>query len=230
MSEEVKRIGRDLAYEGTVIKVYKDHMKFANGNTAEWDFIHHDGAAAVVPVMDDGKILMVTQYRNALERDTLEIPAGKLDAPGEPGIECASRELEEETGYRSEDLEWLITLRTTVAFCDEKIDIYVAKNLIPSHQHLDEDEFLEVYKMPFAQVLKMVTEGEIIDAIKRPLGAKSLDGVKRRTRAGMGRCQAGFCSPKVMEILSSELGKSIEEITKSGGNSRIIEGINKDTF
>ena len=104
MSEEVKRIGRDLAYEGTVIKVYKDHMKFANGNTAEWDFIHHDGAAAVVPVMDDGKILMVTQYRNALERDTLEIPAGKLDAPGEPGIECASRELEEETGYRSEDL------------------------------------------------------------------------------------------------------------------------------
>lgn len=108
MSEEVKRVGRDLAYEGTVIKVYKDHMKFANGNTAEWDFIHHDGAAAVVPVMDDGKILMVTQYRNALERDTLEIPAGKLDAPGEPGIECASRELEEETGYSSEDLEWLI--------------------------------------------------------------------------------------------------------------------------
>ena len=121
MSEEVKRVGRDLAYEGTVIKVYKDHMKFANGNTADWDFIHHDGAAAVVPVMDDGKILMVTQYRNALERDTLEIPAGKLDAPGEPGIECASRELEEETGYRSEDLEWLITLRTTVAFCDEKM-------------------------------------------------------------------------------------------------------------
>ena len=103
MSEEVKRVGRDLAYEGTVIKVYKDHMKFANGNTAEWDFIHHDGAAAVVPVMDDGKILMVTQYRNALERDTLEIPAGKLDAPGEPGIECASRELEEETGYRSDE-------------------------------------------------------------------------------------------------------------------------------
>ena len=77
---------------------------------------------------------------------------------------------------------------------------------------------------------EMVTEGEIIDAIKRPLGAKSLDGVKRRTRAGMGRCQAGFCSPKVMEILSRELGKSIEEITKFGGNSRIIEGINKDTF
>ena len=77
---------------------------------------------------------------------------------------------------------------------------------------------------------EMVTEGEIIDVIKRPLGAKSLDGVKRRTRAGMGRCQSGFCAPKVMEILARELEKSMEEITKSGGNSRIIEGINKDTF
>ena len=74
------------------------------------------------------------------------------------------------------------------------------------------------------------TEGEIIDAIRRPLGAKSLDGVKRRTRAGMGRCQLGFCAPKVMEILARELEKSMEEITKSGGNSRIIEGINKDIF
>lgn len=77
---------------------------------------------------------------------------------------------------------------------------------------------------------EMVTEGEIIDAIRRPIGAKSLDGVKRRTRAGMGRCQAGFCSPRVMEILARELGVSVEEITKSGGNSRIIEGINKDSF
>ena len=144
MSEEVKRVGRDLAYEGTVIKVYKDHMKFANGNTADWDFIHHDGAAAVVPVMDDGKILMVTQYRNALERDTLEIPAGKLDAPGEPGIECASRELEEETGYRS--------------------DIYVARNLIPSHQHLDEDEFINVGAYTIDELREKIYSGKIEDA------------------------------------------------------------------
>ena len=114
--------------------------------------------------MDDGKILMVTQYRNALERDTLEIPAGKLDAPGEPGIECASRELEEETGYRSEDLEWLITLRTTVAFCDEKIDIYVAKNLIPSHQHLDEDEFIDLKAYTIEELKEMIFTGEMQDA------------------------------------------------------------------
>ena len=75
---------------------------------------------------------------------------------------------------------------------------------------------------------EMITEGEIIDAIRRPLGAKSLDGVKRRTRAGMGRCQAGFCSPRTMEILARERGVSQSEITKSGGNSKIIVGTNKD--
>ena len=139
MSDEVKRVGRELVYQGTILEVYKDHMEFSNGNTAKWDFIHHDGAAAVVPVMEDGRILMVSQYRNALERMTLEIPAGKLDQPGEPGIECARRELEEETGYRSEELEWLLSLRTTVAFCNEKIEIFVARNLIPSCQHLDEE-------------------------------------------------------------------------------------------
>ena len=77
---------------------------------------------------------------------------------------------------------------------------------------------------------EMITEGEIIDAIRRPLGAKSLDGVKRRTRAGMGRCQAGFCSPRVMEILARERGLQISEITKSGGGSRIVVGTNKDTL
>ena len=74
----------------------------------------------------------------------------------------------------------------------------------------------------------MITEGEILDAIHRPLGAKSLDGVKRRTRAGMGRCQSGFCSPRTMEILARELGKDMSEITKTGGESRLVVGTNKD--
>ncbi len=77
---------------------------------------------------------------------------------------------------------------------------------------------------------EMITEGEIIDAVNRPLGAKSLDGVKRRTRAGMGRCQAGFCSPRVMEIIARERGVDIAEITKSGGKSKLIVGVNKDSF
>ena len=142
--EEIKRRKRELVYQGAVLNVYRDQVELPNGNVAEWDYIHHDGAAAVVPVTEDGKILMVRQYRNALDRATLEIPAGKLDDPKEEGIVCAKRELEEETGFRSEQLEWLITLRTTVAFCNERIEIFVAKNLIPTEQHLDEDEFVEV--------------------------------------------------------------------------------------
>ena len=164
MSEDVKRMGRELAYQGTVLKVYKDHMKFSNGNTEDWDFIHHDGAAAVIPVMDDGKILMVKQYRIALERDTLEIPAGKLDDPDEEGIVCASRELKEETGYSSDDLEWLLTIRTTVAFCDERIEVFVARNLIPGEQHLDEDEFVDVKAYKLEELKEMIFEGKIQDS------------------------------------------------------------------
>ena len=164
MSEDVKRMGRELAYQGTVLKVYKDHMKFSNGNTEDWDFIHHDGAAAVIPVMDDGKILMVKQYRNALERDTLEIPAGKLDDPDEEGIVCASRELKEETGYSSDDLEWLRTIRTTVAFCNERIEVFVARNLIPGEQHLDEDEFVDVKAYKLEELKEMIFEGKIQDS------------------------------------------------------------------
>lgn len=164
MSEDVKRMGRELAYQGTVLKVYKDHMKFSNGNTEDWDFIHHDGAAAVIPVMDDGKILMVKQYRNALERDTLEILAGKLDDPDEEGIVCASRELKEETGYSSDDLEWLLTIRTTVAFCDERIEVFVARNLIPGEQHLDEDEFVDVKAYKLEELKEMIFEGKIQDS------------------------------------------------------------------
>lgn len=164
MSDEIKRTGRELVYEGAILKVYKDHMEFANGNTADWDYIHHDGAAAVVPVLDDGRILMVSQYRNALERYTLEIPAGKLDDPNEPGLECSRRELEEETGYKSENLEWLITLRTTVAFCNEKIEIYVAKDLISTHQHLDEDEYVDVKAYTLAELKEMIFTGKIEDS------------------------------------------------------------------
>ena len=164
MSEDVKRMGRELAYQGTVLKVYKDHMKFSNGNTEDWDFIHHDGAAAVIPVMDDGKILMVKQYRNALGRDTLEIPAGKLDDPDEEGIVCASRELKEETGYSSDDLEWLLTIRTTVAFCNERIEVFVARNLIPGEQHLDEDEFVDVKAYKLEELKEMIFEGKIQDS------------------------------------------------------------------
>lgn len=141
-----------------------DKMEINGDHTVVWDFIKHKGAAAVVPVTEDGKILMVRQYRNALERYTLEIPAGALDEEGEPGFKCAARELEEETGYKSEELEWLITLRTTVAFCNEKIEVYVAKNLIPSKQHLDEDEFIDLKAYSLDELKEKIFTGEIEDA------------------------------------------------------------------
>ena len=156
----VIRLDRQLKYEGNILKIYEDKV-LANGHEARWDFIHHDGAAAVLPVADDGKILMVRQYRNALE-----IPAGKLDAPGEPKVECAFRELEEETGYRvesPENLEYLMSLTTTVAFCDEAIDIFVAHNLIPSHQNLDEDEVINVVPCSLGELEDMIYTGKITD-------------------------------------------------------------------
>lgn len=160
--ETVKRLKRELKYQGTILKIYEDTV-LANGHEAHWDYIHHDGAAAVLPVTDEGKILMVRQYRNALDRETLEIPAGKLDAPDEPKIECAYRELEEETGYRTEHMEYLMSLNTTVAFCDEAIDIFVARDLIPSKQHLDEDEVIEVEEWAVEDLLDLIYQGKITD-------------------------------------------------------------------
>lgn len=164
MKKEIRRIRRERVYQGTIVDVYKDYMEFSNGNHEVWDYIHHKGAAAVIPVMDDGRLLMVRQYRNALDCFTLELPAGGLDKADEPGRACSARELEEETGYRSEDLEWLITLRTTVALCNEKIEVYVARNLIRTHQHLDENEFVNVEAHTVEELKQMIFEGKIEDS------------------------------------------------------------------
>lgn len=164
MEKDIKRVKRELLQRGTIVDMYRDHMEFSNGNTEVWDYIHHRGAAAVVPVTDEGKILMVRQYRNALERFTLEIPAGALDDPEEPGAECAARELEEETGYRSGHLEWLLTLRTTVAFCNERIEVYAASHLIPAKQHLDPNEFVNVEQYTMEELKEKIFAGEIEDS------------------------------------------------------------------
>ena len=142
--DEMKRIDRVLKYKGSIVDVYDDVMQSPTGKIAHWDYVaHRKGAAAVLPVLEDGRILMVRQYRNAIDRMTLEIPAGSRDSVTEDTKVCAARELEEETGYRSDDLTRLLSLKTTVAFCDEFIDVYLARNLKPGHQHLDEGEFLE---------------------------------------------------------------------------------------
>ncbi len=164
MSEEFKRLGRELVYHGAIIDFYQDTVLVPNGNIVKWDFIDHKGAAAVVPVREDGKLLMVKQFRNALDRYTIEIPAGGLDYMTEPTKDAAARELEEETGYRSEHLELLVSIRTTVAFCNEKIDIYVADRLIKSKQHLDEDEYINVEAYSVEELSTMIYEGKIEDS------------------------------------------------------------------
>lgn len=164
MAEQFKRLSRDLVAKGHIIDYYQDTIQVPNGNIVKWDFIGHKGAAAVVPVTAEGKILMVRQYRNALDRETLEVPAGGLNGAEEPTRTAAARELEEETGYRSEDIDFLISIRTTVAFCNEKIDIYVARNLIPSRQHLDEDEFINVEEYSLQELTDMIYAGKIQDS------------------------------------------------------------------
>ena len=160
--EPVKRLKRELRAQGTVIGLYKDTVE-VNGTIAEWDYIHHDGAAAVVAVNEEGKLLMVRQYRNALDRFTLELPAGKLDEPDEPTLECAVRELEEETGYRADNMEYLLTVNTTVAFCNEKIDLYLATGLRKTQQHLDPEEEINVETWELEDLKQLIYEGKITD-------------------------------------------------------------------
>ena len=161
-NNELKRLSRELQCEGFITKYYKDTVKLPNGKTAIYDFVGHNGAAAAVAVLDDGRLLMVSQYRNALDRFTIEIPAGGLE-PGEPTIKAAAREVEEETGYTCGKIEPLITIRTTVAFCNEKIDIYLATDLKKGEQHLDEDEFLNFEAVPLPELVEAVMGGRITD-------------------------------------------------------------------
>lgn len=162
--EEFKRLSRDLVQKGAIIDYYQDTVQIPNGNVVKWDFIKHNGAAAVVPVDEKGRLIMVRQYRNALDRYTLEIPAGGLNGSDEPTGEAAARELGEETGYTAEKLELLITIRTTVAFCNEKIDIYVATGLTPGKQHLDEDEYVDVKAYTVDELISKILSGEIEDS------------------------------------------------------------------
>lgn len=159
-----KRLNRELVYKGGILNFYRDTIETQAGKTVQFDFIGHKGAAAVVAVTDDNKLVLVKQYRNALDRFTLELPAGCKDSVEETGMACAARELEEETGYRSDNLELLLLLNTTVAFCNEKIEIYLARDLKPSKQNLDEDEFVEVEIHSVEELVEMIYEGKIMDS------------------------------------------------------------------
>lgn len=165
MSEEFKRLERTLVQNGKIIDYYQDTVQVPNGNVVKWDFIGHKGAAAMLAVREDGKLLMVRKWRNALDRYTLEIPAGGLNSAEEPTEAAAIRELEEETGYIAGEVRFLLSIYTTVAFCNEKIDIYLVRDLKRQEsQHLDEDEFIDVRACELDELVQMIYEGKIEDS------------------------------------------------------------------
>lgn len=164
MKEHIERIDRKLVYKGSILDVYQDHMKAPNGKEEMWDFVSHRmGAACVLPVLEDGRLLLVRQYRPALNRETLEVPAGCRYSVTEDTKLCAKRELEEETGYYSDHIEKLLSLKSTVAFCDEMIDVYLATDLKPTKQHLDDMENIDIEIYELHVLEEMIYSGQIQD-------------------------------------------------------------------
>ena len=158
-----KKISSENIYDGTLLHVKKDKVELPNGDISYREWIKHPGASAVIPVTDNNEIILVRQYRYPIQSLTMEIPAGKLDVAGEDPLECAKRELEEETGYSAQEYQFLTKLATTVGFSDEFIYIYAARGLKAGQQHTDEDEFINVVTVPLAKAVEMVHSGEILD-------------------------------------------------------------------
>ncbi|OQW30164.1 MAG: ADP-ribose pyrophosphatase [Nitrospira sp. SG-bin2] len=150
-------------YTGKVVTLNIDTVTLPNGATIDLETIRHPGAAAVVPVKDDGTVVLIRQFRHAAGGFIYEIPAGKLQ-PGEDPLHCASRELEEEVGYRASSFELLTSIFTAPGFADEVIHVYKATGLTKGRQQLDPDEVLDIIEMPLAEAVNKIEDGTIRDA------------------------------------------------------------------
>ena len=159
-----KKLSSESIFDGVLLHVRKDEVELPNGHKAVREWIKHPGASAVIPLLPDNQIILVRQFRYPVDKVTLEVPAGKLDVAGEDPIECAKRELSEETGYTAGKFWKLTTIATTVGFTDEYIHLYAASDLTPGKIHPDSDEFINVIKVPLTAALQMVESGKIFDA------------------------------------------------------------------
>ena len=156
-------VAGELVYDGGLLKVRRDEVRLPDGSTGVREYIRHPGAVAIVPLFDDGSVLLERQFRYPHRREFIEIPAGKLE-PGEPHLATAKRELAEETGYAAEDWRYLGVIHTAIAYTDEAIHLYLARNLSRAERKLDQGEFLEILVRPFDQALRMIQDGELTDA------------------------------------------------------------------
>jgi ADP-ribose pyrophosphatase len=150
-------------FSGRIFDVILDSLRFAHGLELTMEVVRHGGAAAVVPVRDDGHLVLIRQYRYPVDKYIWEVPAGKYD-DGEDSISCAAREMEEEVGYRAKEIEKIGSILTTPGFSDEKIDLYMARGLERTESNPDPDEFIDVVAVPIDQALDMIENGEVEDA------------------------------------------------------------------
>ena len=159
---EVKTGSQEI-FDGVILHLFKDTVELPNGNSATREVIRHVGAVGVIPVTDDGKVLVERQFRYPLDSVITEIPAGKLDSFTEDRLSAAKRELEEETGYTAKEWMPLGDYYPTPAYCDERITLYLARGLELGQRHLDEDEFLNFEFVPLADLVADVMSGRITD-------------------------------------------------------------------
>lgn len=163
------KIEGEVVYDGHFLKVQRDSIRLPDGKTATREFVLHPGAVVILPVFDDGTVLLERQFRYPLSQVFIEFPAGKLDADEDP-LACAKRELQEETGYTASDWQFLCTIHNAIAYSDEHIEIYLARGLTAGPSSLDEGEFLETFKAPIVDVMRWIREGKITD-VKTVIGA-----------------------------------------------------------
>ena len=165
MSENLQEetVSSEKLLSGHLLHVYRDQARLPDGHVSVREWIKHPGASAVVPLFEDGTVLMIRQFRYPPRRVFLEVPAGKLDAEGEDPVETAQRELEEETGYRASRLTHLGSLYPCIGYSDEIIHFYLAQDLKAGTQAFAEGEHMEIVRLPFEEVVAMARRGEVAD-------------------------------------------------------------------
>ena len=155
-------ISSEDAYQGKFLKLKKDIVKLPDGNETFREYLIHPGAVAIVPLLNDGRVLLERQFRYPVDAAMLEIPAGKLEV-GEDPLLCAQRELLEETGYTATTWEFLWRIHPVISYSTEFIDIYLAKDLTPGERSLDEGEFLDIFAATLDEMHEWIAEGKITD-------------------------------------------------------------------